>query len=269
MKIVCWWSGGVTSAVACRIAIGIYGLDNCQFIMNDTNAEDADTYRFKADCEIWYGKEIETISNPAYTTIQEVWRKFKGMNFAKGAICSSELKREVRLEWERNNTFDHQVFGFDISEANRAKALKLNYPKSNPIFPLLYLALSKKDCIKIINEAGIEIPAAYQMGFKNNNCLQVGCVQGGVGYWQKMMREYPEKFDAMAAMEHELTELKGKPVTILKDQSKKAKESGNTLVFLKKHPSYPELKDITQMPPCRVESLIECNGLCGTNDKVL
>ena len=26
--IVCWWSGGITSAVACQKAIELYGLDN-------------------------------------------------------------------------------------------------------------------------------------------------------------------------------------------------------------------------------------------------
>ena len=34
--IVCWWSGGVTSAVACKIAIDLYGLENCRFIFIDT-----------------------------------------------------------------------------------------------------------------------------------------------------------------------------------------------------------------------------------------
>ncbi len=32
MKIIGWWSGGVTSAVACKIAADIYGLENCRFI---------------------------------------------------------------------------------------------------------------------------------------------------------------------------------------------------------------------------------------------
>jgi len=70
----------------------------------------------------------------------------------------------------------------------------------------------------------------------------------------------------MASMEHKLTKLKGKPVTMLKDQSKAAKESGNTLVFLKKHPDYPELKCIDDMSARPIEPLMECNGFCGTND---
>ena len=56
--IICWWSGGVTSAVACKKAIEMYGLENCRMILLDTKNEHEDTYRFLKDCEKWYGKEI-------------------------------------------------------------------------------------------------------------------------------------------------------------------------------------------------------------------
>lgn len=26
----------------------------------------------------------------------------------------------------------------------------------------------------------------YKLGFTNNNCFGTGCVQGGIGYWQKV-----------------------------------------------------------------------------------
>jgi hypothetical protein len=260
-KVICWWSGGVTSAVACKLAIDIFGIDRCRFIMIDTMNEHNDTYRFKIHCEAWYGKAIEVIKNDKHGSIQDVWRKFASLNVANGAICSSELKREVRIAFERLNEYDFQVFGFDSDEVRRAKAMRLNYPKSKPIFPLLLHALSKKDCIKIISDAGIEVPDMYKMGFSNNNCFGTGCIQGGIGYWQKMRNDFPEKFDAMANMEHELTNKKGIPVTMLKDQGK---DGG--LVFLKPHPLYPLMKDISMMKGRHPEPLIECNGFCGTYD---
>lgn len=269
-KIICWWSGGITSAVACKIAIDLFGIRNCRIVFINTGNEDKDTYRFKMDCEAWYGKEIEVISaiGDKYDSIQEVWYHFNSLNVANGAICSTELKRAVREKWQENVEFDHQVFGFEFNkkEFNRAKSISLNHPKTKPIFPLLMMGYDKDQCFQVIEEAGIEIPRMYKMGFRNNNCFKTGCVQGGIGYWQKMKRDFPEKFDAMAKVEHELTDRKGKPVTMLKDQSKKAKESGNTLVFLKKHPEYPELKSIDEMPECKVEPLVDCNGFCGTND---
>ena len=265
-KIICWWSGGITSAVSCYLSIELFGIENCEFIMIDTMNEDLDTYRFKADCEKWYRKKIEVIKSDKYSSIQDVWLKNKSLNVAKGAVCSSSLKKEVREKWQKNNTWKHQVFGFDTDEINRAKGLKLNHPKTSPIFPLLFFGLKKKDCIAIIEQQGIEIPNMYKLGFKNNNCFQTGCVQGGIGYWQKMKAEFPLKFEAMADMEHKLTELKGVPVTMLKDQGNAAKESGNRLVFLNRNDKYPSIKTIDDFKKQIVEPLADCNGLCGVND---
>jgi len=268
--VICWWSGGVTSAVACKAAINIYGKDSCRIIMIDTQNEHPDTYRFKDDCAKWYGKEIEIITGigDKYSSIQDVWIKRKSLNVAHGAICSTELKRNVRERWQKDNDFTHQVIGFEIdkNEFNRAISMRLNNPKINPIFPLLMLGWNKSKCIEIVNDAGIEVPVTYKMGFHNNNCFKTGCVQGGIGYWQKMKLERHDAYLKMAEMEHKLTDIKGKPVTMLKDQSNDAKKSGNTLVFLEKHPDYPELKCLDDMPKCKVEPLFECNGFCGIND---
>lgn len=263
--VICWWSGGITSAVACKKAIEIYGKENCRIVMIDTKNEHEDTYRFKKDCEAWYDLPIEVITTigEKYESIEAVWRKHKSLNVANGAVCSSELKKEVRKRWQKNVKYDHQVFGFEFNakEFKRAMSMKSANPSSKPIFPLFMIGWDKDDCIGFIQSEGIEPPAAYKMGFQNNNCLKTGCVQGGVGYWQKMKREMPELFDKMAAIEHELTNAKNKPVTMLKDQSK-----NGTLVFLKHHPDYPEYKTIDDMKGREPEPLMECNGFCGTND---
>jgi len=273
--IICWWSGGITSAVACKVALDLYGIDRCLFIMIDTRNEDEDTYRFKKDCEAWYGKNIEVIDNfgERYNNIQDVWRKYVSLNVAHGAVCSSELKRIAREKWQRENEYTHQVFGFefDKKEFNRANGMKLNHAKSKPIFPLMMLGYDKEDCINLVRVEGIKPPRAYGWGFNNNNCLGTGCVQGGIGYWQKMAIDFPLKFDTMANMEHELTDLKGHPVTMLKDQSNKAKKAQKVhkyanLVFLKEHPEYPELKCLKDMKARVVLPLMECNGFCGVNE---
>lgn len=259
--VIAWFSGGVTSAVTCKLCLDWWPKDSVRVVFIGTMNEDSDTYRFKVDCERVWGVKIETISNEKYKSIQAVWRKYNSLNVATGAICSTELKRAVREKFQKENGFSYQAFGFEVEETNRAKAMKKNYPDSKPIFPLIYEMLSKKDCIKILQDSGIQIPRAYEMGFNNNNCLQTGCVQGGIGYWQKMKMDFPDKFDAMAAMEHELTDSKGEPVTMLKDQGK---DKG--LVFLKPHPAYPFMKDISMMKGRPSKPLMECNGFCGTND---
>ena len=179
----------------------------------------------------------------------------------------------VRERWEKENSFTHQVFGFDITEGKRALAMKWNAPTSKAIFPLLFYALSKKDCLETLKYEFIPIPLAYWLGFSNNNCLKTGCVQGGIGYWQKMKRDFYYKFLRMAVTEHQLTRLAGGPVTMLKDQGKEATKKSKidpkaNLVFLVKNPNYPELKSIDDFPQMEVKPLFECNGFCSTNDLV-
>lgn len=264
-KIVGWWSGGVTSAVTCKLCIDIYGIENVRLIFIDTFNEDDDTYRFKKDCENWYGKEIETITRigKKYDKIQDVWYRYKSLNVAGGAVCSSELKRELRKEWEKDNVFDAQAFGFDLDEIRRVKSMVNNYRKTaKPIFPLLMYGYTKKDCVQLILDKGLKLPRAYALGFLNNNCLKTGCVQGGIGYWQKMRIDIPSNFDAMAKVEHDLTDMKGEPVTMCKDQSK-----GGGLVFLLPHKDYPSFKDISMMKGREPKPLTDCNGLsCGVTD---
>ena len=260
-KIIGWWSGGITSAVACKIGIDLYGKDNLRIIFIDTMNEDDDTYRFMEDCNKWYGIDIETIKSDKFDNIQEVWRKNIALNHAKGAVCSDRLKRQVREVWEKSNKWENQIFGFELDEYRRAKSMIINHPQTKPLFTLMLKGLNKKNCINIVQEAGIKVPNTYSLGFLNNNCFKTGCVQGGIGYWQKMKRDFPEKFNKMADMEHELTELKGKPVTMLKDQSK-----GGGLVFLKPHQKYKNIKDISMMKGREPKPLFDCNGMCGVND---
>lgn len=264
--IIAWWSGGVTSAVTCWLCILWFGVENVRVVYIDTFNEDKDTYRFKTECENWYGCKIETICSEEYKSIEEVWYKHQSLNVATGAICSTELKRKVREKFQSENKFSYQAFGFEIEEIDRAQSLKLNHSDSRPFFPLIMELLSKKACIKRIEMANdiflqIQLPITYKLGYHNNNCWKTGCVQGGIGYWQKIEREDNAKFEKMAKVEHELTDLKGEPVTMLKDQSK-----GGGLVFLKPHPKYPNIKDISMMKGREPKPLLDCNGFCGTND---
>jgi hypothetical protein len=261
--VIMWWSAGVTSAVAAKICIDWFGKENVRIVFLSTKNEDDSSYTFLTQCENWYETKIEILENKKYDSIQDVWYRFNSLNVASGAICSSELKRDVRRVFTTANKFSYQAFGFDCDEIKRAKGMAKNNPDINPVFPLLALMLSKKDCIEIIQSANslflqIEIPKPYLLGFENNNCFKTGCVQGGIGYWQKIQRDFPYKFDAMAKVEHDLTKRKGLPVTILKNSK--------GLIFLKQNPDYPELQDISKCEGREPKPLLECNGFCGSND---
>lgn len=270
--VICWFSGGITSAVACWLAIQLFGLANCRIIFMDTQNEDNDTYRFLKDCELWYGKKIEIITMigreiktrkgiVVYNSIQDVWRRNLSLNVAKGAICSSILKRDLRKAWQKANDYSYQIFGYDIDEPKRAKSFTLNYAEASPLYTLLMHGYSKQMCIDLVIDFNIKIPDAYLLGLNNNNCLKTGCIQGGIGYWQLLRTIKPNEFEEMANEEHLLTDMKGEPVTMLKDQSK-----NGGLVFLRPHPNYPHVKDISMMKGRPPKPLTDCNGYCGIND---
>ena len=61
----------------------------------------------------------------------------------------------------------------------------MNNPKAKALFPLMLHGMTKKDCIEFLRNEFIAIPLMYYLGFLNNNCFGTGCVQGGIGYWQK------------------------------------------------------------------------------------
>lgn len=259
-RIVAWWSGGIASALACHWAIQT--LKDVAVVFIDTKNEHPDTYRFLLDCEKLYKQPIERLSRIGshYKSIEDVWDRFLMLNSATGAICSSELKRAVREEYQNINVDYAQVFGFDVTERKRHLNMQRNYPEINIMSPLIEMNWTKSQVVAIFKELGVEIPIPYKLGYRNNNCWMTGCVQGGIGYWQKIKRDEPEKFNAMAAREHRITNLKGKPVTMLKDRTDGKEER----LFLIAHPDYPDIKNISMVKGREPEPLMECNGFCST-----
>lgn len=267
-RVIAWFSGGVTSAIACFWAVHRY--KNVVIVFQDTKRnEDEDTYRFMDDCKrlLYNGQEIVWLSNPNYNSIEEIWDKYSTLTTAHGALCSTELKREMREAYQDTENDFAQIFGFDSrkKESNRHKQMRLNYPEINVISPLDAFGYSKEYCIALLEGFGIRVPLAYYIGLENNNCLKTGCVRGGIGYWKLFGSLFPDRFDSMADREHHYTNIQGKPVTICKDQGKEAKEIGGYVpVFLRHHPDYPNVKDISMIKGRQPKALMECHGFCGT-----
>jgi 3'-phosphoadenosine 5'-phosphosulfate sulfotransferase (PAPS reductase)/FAD synthetase len=197
-----WWSGGITSAVACRLALEKY--ENVKLVYIETGAHHPDTLRFKKDCEKWYNKEIQTIQNTKYKNHFDVFRKHKFINSPYGAPCTKVLKRMMRLEYEKSNKIKAQVWGYEFTrrEINRAIRTQEQYPETNPLFPLIEEKLNKNDCAGIIVQANIELPEMYKLGYNNNNCI--GCVKGGKKYWSKIRRDFPDIYKEMSEIEIDL-----------------------------------------------------------------
>lgn len=198
---LCWFSCGVTSAVACYLALRDFS--NCRVIYIKTGQEHEDSFRFLKDVEQWFGHEIEIVSNDTYKSAFDVIAKTKYINGPAGARCTLELKKKVRWQIEKQvGTWERQIIGFDSSERKRAQRFSEQYPTTKAYYPLIVNSLSKEDCMAILLKHHIEIPLMYRLGFHNNNCI--GCVKGGKSYWALIRKQFPDAFNRMAKLEREL-----------------------------------------------------------------
>ncbi len=196
MKVV-WLSAGVSSFIA-----GYLSKDVDKFIYIDIDNQHPDSLRFIKDCEKVLERPIEILKSE-YSSVENVIRKVKAVNTPYGAPCTRILKKLVRQQWEQEHKYDlTYVWGFDCNESKRAERLKNTMFEFNHEFPLIDNCISKEEAHGILKRLGIKRPVMYDLGYNNNNC--VGCVKGGMGYWNKIRNDFPDVFDHMAKLEREI-----------------------------------------------------------------
>ena len=208
-EAVVWFSCGAASAVAGNLAIKKYG-DDVDLIYCDTGGEHESNIVFLHECEKWYGKEIKILKNPEYIDHFDVVRKKKFITNQYGfAYCTHELKMKMRSDAGYCDAIN--IFGYTYEEIKRAEKLIAHNIDMSCEFPLIDNAVTKDDCLGIIWQQGIKMPRMYELGYSHNNC--VGCVKGGIGYWNRIRKDFPDVFKKMSELEREIS------VTILKYRS--------------------------------------------------
>lgn len=94
------------------------------------------------------------------------------------------------------------MWGFDVNEVKRAENTCKALSDYDHELPLIENGLTKEEAHGIANKLGLKRPIMYDMGYPNNNCI--GCVKGGMGYWNKIRVDFPEVFDRRAKQEREI-----------------------------------------------------------------
>jgi hypothetical protein len=200
--IAVWFSCGAASAVAAKLTLERY--ENVRVINNPVVEEDADNQRFLSDVERWLGVKIERAVNSNYPTCsaRDVWQYRQFMSGPLGAVCTVELKKRARQEWEKTNKAEWHVLGFTVDEKHRYERFILT-ERDNVLPVLIDANLTKQDCLNILSAAGVKPPRIYEKGFPNANC--VGCVKAtSPTYWNLVRRTYPEVYDDRARQSREL-----------------------------------------------------------------
>lgn len=197
-RTVVWFSCGIASACAAKLATQAA---LCEVVYCDTaRDEHPDNARFLQDVEKWIGQRVTVIRSDKYITIDEVFATGY-MAGISGAKCTTEMKKIPRLHYQGPG--DIHAFGFTADEQTRITAFEANNPELYLRWFLRDAGLTKADCHEMVRSAGIEIPAMYRLGFKNNNCL--GCVKAtSPKYWNMIRANFPAAFAERADRSREL-----------------------------------------------------------------
>lgn len=192
-RVIVWFSCGAASTVAAKCAIDDLSAEyEVLIVCCDTRpSEHPDNYRYSRECERWFGQKIIYIRNDDFEDVDEVFEVTRYMAGIAGARCTTELKKIPRLRYARAD--DIHIFGFTFNEKRRWK----NFKKRNPDLRLRWLLgelkITKQECYRVVERAGIELPMMYRLGFDNNNCP--GCVKASSPwYWSMVRKHFPSVF---------------------------------------------------------------------------
>ena len=200
-RVVCWFSCGAASAVATKLAITQYAGREIVIARCIVKEEHPDNDRFAADCEKWFGMPITNLVNEKYQgSIYDVFEKRGYISGINGAPCTMLLKKRVREDFQRPD--DTHVFGYCAEEQGRWDSF-IDANNIDAVSPLIERGLEHPDCLAMVEQAGIELPVMYRLGYQHNNCI--GCCKAtGAGYWNKIRADFPVEFDRMARVSREI-----------------------------------------------------------------
>jgi 3'-phosphoadenosine 5'-phosphosulfate sulfotransferase (PAPS reductase)/FAD synthetase len=202
-RLLCWFSCGAASAYATYLAV-----KDAQFKSHDVvvaycrvQEEHEDNLRFLSEFEHVANVPVEILENEKYNgSVYDVIYSQKFIKGPMGAPCTKMLKKNVRKKFQREG--DIQVFGYTMEEEHRANRFIDSNNDVETYFPLIEKGVTKRECLEFVQDMGMKMPTMYRLGYANNNCI--GCVKGGMGYWNAIRVDFPEAFDRMAKTERDI-----------------------------------------------------------------
>lgn len=209
MKRIVWFSCGAASAVASKLAIEKYR--DVDVVYCDTSVnEHPDNLRFLQDCEEWLGQKIVRLRSEKFSSmsIYDVFDKTGYLVGPYGARCTTELKKKLRQNY--TDLEDVNILGYTIDEKHRIERFEKQNPEIRTEWVLVDEGCSKQDCFALLQKDGVTLPEMYRLGYHNANCI--GCVKGGMGYWNKIRKDFPDVFARMVKQERKMGR------TVLKNQ---------------------------------------------------
>ena len=197
-------SGGVPSSVMAQAVIDRYGRENVVLWFADVLQEDDDLYRFLGDCMAKWGGILYWYTDGR--TPLELAEEKKLIPCDLHCPCSYELKvKPFRQFIKAMPVLPTVNIGLEKHETKRLASVKKSYAEAIPSavveFPLLWGTWSHRALFETVEAWGIDIPRAYKLGFKHNNCLKRGCIRQGIKEWVRLGYYFPESYAASESWE--------------------------------------------------------------------
>ena len=205
-RIVCWFSTGAASAIASMLTLREFR-SRAEVVIAEcvTGSEDEDNLRFRADCEKRFNQNVILLKSEKYESTWDVWEKRKFISGTNGAPCTTHLKLEPRLAFQRPG--DIHVFGYtaDARDVKRAALFRDTWFELEVRTPLIDRGLDKLACRAMLAGMGIAEPRTYAEGFPNANCIDSGCGKASSpDYWALHRLRRPKGFARTAALARRL-----------------------------------------------------------------
>jgi len=199
-RVISWFSCGMASAYATYLAHQKYG-DRMEAVYCRVAEEHPSNLEFLEHFTEVTGIPVKIIGDESKNfSIYEVFRSRKFIKGPTGAPCTMVLKKNVRKDYQRHD--DVQIFGYTSEEMNRVDRFIDANNGVHIDFLLVDKNISKKDCMNWGMGMGLPLTEMYRLGYSNSNC--VGCIKGGLGYWNAIRVDFIDAFDKMAKLEREI-----------------------------------------------------------------
>ena len=223
-RVVVGFSGGVTSAWCAGWALRSFPKDEVILLWHDTKEEHPDTYRFLR--EMAAALDVPITERSDGRSVTEVFRDEGFLGNNQNAMCSRILKQVPWMRFVRElKEAGHEVVkvvGFSSREPRRVahECAKADAQGYRPRFPMIETGTTKQQAVDWCLSLGVK-PSAMYCWAEHANC--VGCVKGGMAYWQAVAEHAPEVYAQRVALEEEFGHGilrgggEGRPHHLLKD----------------------------------------------------
>jgi hypothetical protein len=201
-RVVVGFSGGVTSAWCLGWALRNFPREEVIALFHDTKEEHPDTYRFLREMAAALGVSITERSDGR--SVSQLFEDEGYLGNNQNTFCSRILKAEQGSAFVRELKAEghdvYKVIGYSANERKRIDRMVGHCANGGitPLFPIVRENVDKQTCADWCVSLGVQ-PSAMYCWAEHANCI--GCVRGGMAYWQAVDEHHPDVYEARAQAE--------------------------------------------------------------------